>query len=843
MAPDLVNLTIDGQPVSVPKGTLLIDACANMGTYVPRFCSHPHLVPYAGCRMCLVDIEKAPKLATACSTPVGEGMVVHTATEKVRLAREGVLEFILVSHPLDCPVCDKGGECDLQDQTFLYGRGDSRVVDIKRFHHHFDLSSTIKLDYNRCILCKRCVRFTEEIGDDDRLIFRDRGAHTEISTQTDAPFNSRFGGEVIEYCPVGALTDQVFRFRARPWEIKEKPSTCGDCAMGCANNLHVRANDVVRIFSREKLDLNGHYICDRGRFGHEFKNHPERITQPLLRKSGRLETVTWDEAIAWAGQQLTRIAATDGPQQIAGLIGAERSLEDLYSFRELLNAFDTPHLDHWPSPVATPAQSQLLLNRLVPFQQAIESRNILLWDCHVFDELPMLALRLKQSRMGLMPAFGPRNPAKIRGVSSVRSLQSRYDFVNETTLTPSAQEALLLAVAEDFARKGNISRELQSALAQARESLRRANLPEVDPEQVNEFVNLLRADDAVLLIGQPILLQDARRLELLELVIRCREAARSKPLGLLLGVSESNSIGALAMGIQPRWDKRGPVGADAGTMQQRIADRALKAFLLVGGEHGHRWSAESLEGLGKLECFIAASYFLDEVTEKAHLVLPLATLYEDQGLSLNAEGRLQENARGTTPRPGTLNPVFYWCAALALRCNKVLSPRREDLRNAISRLPGLKSAADVTIVIDGWRQPASQEAAPSLRELVDSTRAVASGGEMLLLSRRPFWTPGSKLDHSPACADLIAPFAVRMNPSDAKKLGIGGGDTVSLSTSHGHLTGAAELTRGIPTGYVEVDEGHLAGRLATLGALKSGSIAVRVDRATAARPQEVATVS
>ncbi|MCG3151462.1 MAG: Nitrate reductase [bacterium] len=842
MAPETVNLTIDGQAVNVPKGTLLIDACAQIGTYVPRFCSHPHLVPYAGCRMCLVDVEKMPKLATACSTPVGEGMVVHTATEKVRLAREGVLEFILVSHPLDCPVCDKGGECELQDQTFLYGREDSRVIDVKRFHHHFDLSSTIKLDYNRCILCKRCVRYTEEIADDDRLIFRERGAHTEISTQTDEPFNSRFGGEVIEYCPVGALTDSVFRFRARPWEIKEKPSVCNDCAMGCANTLHVRANNVVRIFSREKADLNGPYICDKGRFSHEYKDHPERVTEPLLRKNGRLEPVSWEEAIAFSAQQLTRISQNPGSHQVAAVLGAERSLEDLGAVQALLAAFDVPHVDHWPPVQTTPAQSQYFLNRLVPFQQVVDSQHLLLWDSHLFDELPMLALRLKQSRMSQVPGvWGAKNAAKVRSVSTVRTLQSRYPFIEEASLTHLAQESLLLALAEEFARKSSPSRDLQAALTQAKEALLRVDLPPADPGQVADLAEWFRADDAVLVIGQSILLQDPRRLELLELVIRLREAGRGKPLGLLLAVPAANSIGCLALGLQPRWDKRGPVGADVRGIQERIATRALRALLLVGGDHGHQWSAEAIEGLEQLECFIAAAHFLDEVTNHAHVVFPLTSQYEESGSYINAEGRLQESVRGMTPPASKVRSITEWSAEIGLRCNQTLAPRREALIAHLSRVPGLKGLHEVTAVVDSWYQPTGNDGIPTIRALVESPRPGCGPQELCLITRRPFYQPGTLLDHSPAVKELITPWAIRMHPSDGRSRNMKVGDTISLSTSAGHLTGPVAFTRGIPQGYIEVDAGHEAGRLATLGRMDQGVLAVRVDKVTSAQPEEVLT--
>ncbi|MEO7993044.1 MAG: NADH-quinone oxidoreductase subunit NuoG [bacterium] len=832
---DLVTLTIDGQTVQAPKGTLLIEACAGIGTYVPRFCYHEHLVPYAGCRMCLVDVEKAPKLATACSTPVGEGMVVHTDNEKVRLAREGVLEFILVSHPLDCPVCDKGGECDLQDQTFLYGRPDSRVVDVKRFKHDYDLSSTIKLDYNRCILCKRCVRFTEEIGDDDRLIFRDRGASTEISTQTGAPFNSRFGGTVIEYCPVGALTDQVFRFRARPWELKLKNSTCGECSMGCASELHVRSNNVVRIFNREKHDLNGFYICDKGRFSHEFKDHPERVTRPLLRKGNRLETVSWTEALQWAGQQLKRIAQDD-PHAVAGLIGAQRSLEDLANFQGLLAGVNVPSVDVYPSIPVTHPQAAFFLRRLVPFEQAIASKNLVLFDSHLFDELPMVALRIKQSRDGLVAAWGPKNVSHVSSVAAIRTYQSRYPWVDEGLVPRHAHCAFIIAVANDLAGRVKLPNDLAATLKQATESTSASGIT-LDPMVVSEFAKSLWTEDAVLVIGHQPLMQDPALLERLELLVRVRETARNKPLGLLLGAPSANSIGALALGVLPRADKRGPVGKDAAAIAEAAQHRDLRALILAEAELQYRISPDLVEALGRLECLIVSTFFLDDIAAHAHLVLPAVSWYEATGHTVNAEGRIQELTRGTTPPAGDFRTIAQWTADLGLVCGLSLPVTTAAQLETLAIVPALREIADVTATRDGWIKVGGTDGPPSSCRATSGEQPRAD--QMRLLVRRPFWAPGSRLDHSPEVGQLIAPWQARMNPADAKRLGVANGDTLLVATAAGQVNVPVVITRGIPLGYLDVEEGHPDGHLAVLGPAANGIWTVSVDKASVARPVEV----
>ncbi|HYE76866.1 MAG TPA: NADH-quinone oxidoreductase subunit NuoG [bacterium] len=838
MPPELVTLTIDGKQVQAPKGTLLIEACAQHGTYVPRFCYHEHLVPYAGCRMCLVEVEKMPKLATACSTPVTEGMVVHTDTGKVREGRQGVLEFILVSHPLDCPVCDKGGECDLQDQTQLFGPPDSRMVDVRRFHPNYDLSPTIKLDYNRCILCKRCVRFTEEIGDDDRLIFRERGAYTEIDTQTGEPFDSRFGGTVIEYCPVGALTDQVFRFRARPWEIKERPSTCTLCAVGCAETLHVRSNKVVRIFNRAKPDLNGYYICDKGRFGHEFTVHSERVLTPLLREGSRLESVSWEEAIGWAADRLTQAVQTHGPQEVAGVIGADRSLEELYAFKRLMGALGTPHVDHYPSTKINPPAIPFFLNRLATFDQAVQSKSLVLWDAHLFDELPMVALRIKQSRMGLVEAWGPKNTSEVLSIAAARTYHSRYPWVRETVIPRHLHREALVALARQLSQRGRLPRELASALARAEEMVRPSGL--LDPTLITALATRLTAPDAVLAIGHQPLLQDTAILELLELVVRAREAAGGK-LKLLLGVPSANTLGAWALGIVPAWSKRGQEGACAEAIANHLLPKGRpKALVLAHVDAIRRWPTEALDGLKNVETLIAVSYFLDEITSQAHLVLPGLTPYEVTGVTVNPEGRLQEVTRGVTEPVRECRTLLNVCSDIALRMGTQIPTRREEALAALAKLtPALRHAPEVTFVHDAWLDGELQELPQVEFFTTEAGNQPAApnpnGGAFQLLVRRPFWVPSAMLDHSPR-AGSFASWAARLHPTDGRRLGVATGDAITLSTTHGHLTAPVVLTRGVPEGYVEVEEGHGHGRIPVLGALEHGTLTVKVDRAGAREP-------
>jgi NADH-quinone oxidoreductase subunit G len=298
-------LTINGKPLTAPKGMLLIEAAKLIGLEIPIFCYEPRLKPVGACRMCLVQIEKLPRLQTACTTPVAADMVVHTDTPDVVAAQNGVLELLLANHPLDCPICDKGGECPLQDNTFVFGPGASRFTEEKRHKEKaFPLGERIVLDRERCIMCFRCVRFHQEIPGDEALAAVERGSESEIATLSGEPYDSIFAGNTIELCPVGALTSRQYRFKARPWDLVRTPSVCNGCAVGCNIEVHSRTESVLRLVSRANPTIDDGWLCDRGRFETVPSPHTSRPARPMLREDGALRTATWDEAFTTAAELL-----------------------------------------------------------------------------------------------------------------------------------------------------------------------------------------------------------------------------------------------------------------------------------------------------------------------------------------------------------------------------------------------------------------------------------------------------------------------------------------------------------------------------------------------------------
>lgn len=339
--PDQVALTIDDIKVTVPAGTLVVDAAKTAGIEIPIFCSHPKLDPLGACRMCLVEFvgPRGSRLDTACTVRVAEGMVVRTNTEQVKTVREANLGFILINHPLDCPICDKGGECPLQDQTMAYGPGVSKFVEPKRHKNkRYPISDLILLDQERCILCWRCIRYLEEWEDKPQLGLFERGGETRIDAFPDQPVDAKTSGSIIDICPVGALTNRVARFRYRPWEIKKTPSVCNHCPVGCNLRLDERVHELRRIVARENMAVNDEWICDKGRFVHQFVDHPERLKRPLVRDNGTLREATWDEALDRIVARLDALADSAGPNAIGGIASPRISNEAAYLFQKFFRA-------------------------------------------------------------------------------------------------------------------------------------------------------------------------------------------------------------------------------------------------------------------------------------------------------------------------------------------------------------------------------------------------------------------------------------------------------------------------------------------------------------------------
>ena len=344
-----VSLVVDGREVTAPEGTMLVDAAKQGDVEIPVFCYEPKLGdPVGACRMCLVEIEGMPKLQTACSTPVRDGMVVYTQTDRVQEAQNAVVEFLLVNHPLDCPVCDKGGECPLQDIAMGWGPGKSRFTDPKRhFQKPLELSPLVAIDRERCILCYRCVRFSQEVAEDEQLQLLERGDKTFVGTFDERPYIAPFHGNITELCPVGALTSYTYRFRARPWDIEDAGSICTLCPSQCNVKFTVRDERVLRVLARDNTEVDDGWLCDKGRFAFQMFNSADRITRPMVRAGdGSLSPIGWDEAVQRVANGLRNAG-----EKAAALIGGGTSNEEGWLVQRILREGGSSNVDSSASPV------------------------------------------------------------------------------------------------------------------------------------------------------------------------------------------------------------------------------------------------------------------------------------------------------------------------------------------------------------------------------------------------------------------------------------------------------------------------------------------------------------
>src|SRR5262244_1897786 len=466
-ASKLVSITVDGRAVSAPAGTLLIEACKSAGIEVPAFCYYPNLSLQGACRMCLVRIERMPKLQTACTTGITEGMVVTTDSDEIRQARKSMVELLLGNHPLDCPVCDAGGECELQDMTFAYGAAESQYMEAKQHKEEQQWSPVVFFDRPRCILCYRCVRVCGEGMDVWALGVQNRGVTSLIAPNKQDHLECEECGMCIDICPVGALTSGAYRYKTRPWEMKHVGTVCTHCGDGCKTTLGVRRSDtgmdLVRGDNRDKSGINGDFLCIKGRYAFDYFDHPERLRQPLIRKNGQLVPATWEEAIDHAAQRLKQIRDSQGGQAI-GVIGSNRTTnEENYLLQKFARTvLGTNNIDHHRT-ADFPAFASALAgksNATASMRDVGSAPAILLIGNDPTNQHPLLAyqirnnVRLRRSKLYVInsqPIKLRRQavsftqiPANAEGV--VAALLSGEDSASDALVTGSANRDTWMAL-------------------------------------------------------------------------------------------------------------------------------------------------------------------------------------------------------------------------------------------------------------------------------------------------------------------------------------------------------------------------------------------------------------
>ncbi len=861
----LVQVTIDGHTVRVPVGTLVTDAARAAEVHVPIFCSHQKLPPLGACRICVVEVGTPrlgpdrlpvlgpdgspeiawmPKVQTGCTTFVSDGMHVRTASNVATQARQGVMEFLLVNHPLDCPVCDEGGECQLQDLAFAFGADFSRMEEAKRTFDSEDLGPIVKKEANRCIVCMRCVRYCDEVMGENALTAHQRGVHTEISSFDRQPLNCEQCGNCVEVCPVGALTALPYRFKARPWDLRQHITICEWCPNGCSVRLGVRGMEILRARGTEYRGVNQEYLCVRGRFGHDFVNAAERLTAPLVRTGAALQPAGFQEAVAYAAARLRDLAATHGPECIAFLGGEKLNVEEQYLFQKLARAvLGTPNVDARTRPAAPVAGDALLRasgggRAPLTFEQLVDAQEVLVLFDDLQGEAPL-------AQAAVVRGFRQRGlHVTVAHARRVKLARPRFDG-DWLALKPGSELALTLALtraALDLDTPPGATPEVAQALASLRDSLA-SWTPEktegetgVSGQAVAAAARRMRtAERKALLFGRGVLehAQAPALLQAVENLAWALGAITAESSSVMAFGPHHNSAGALEMGLVPdhlpgyvaaadasartgfekAWGRTLPgAGLSARQALAAAAEGRVRALWIVSDDLLASAPDRALveRALERCELVIVNEMFLTRTAARAHVVFPVAAFAEKEGSTLNSERRLQKTNRALSPR-GTRSMngsgtradwEVFQAVARELGADWRYRTAEDVFRELVRLTPGLAGLSYASLLPDGALLAGTR--VPARVQPVDGATGPPAGEGLWLLSGGTLFADGGLSGRSSTLAKLAGSLRARLSPAECSRLGLVAGDRLELSGPAGAIALALEIDDSVPAGAVFV---------------------------------------
>ena len=739
---EMVSLTIDGEQISVPKGTLVIRAAELMGVQIPRFCDHPLLDPVGACRQCLVEVEGQRKPMASCTTTVSPDMVVHTqySSEAADKAQRGVMELLLINHPLDCPICDKGGECPLQNQAMSNGRPETRFEDVKRtYPKPINISAQVLLDRERCVLCARCTRFSAQIAGDPFIELLERGALQQVGIAPGEPFQSYFSGNTVQICPVGALTGTAYRFRARPFDLVSSPSVCEHCASGCAQRTDHRRGKVLRRLAGDDPEVNEEWNCDKGRWAFSYATVGDRITTPLIREDGVLRPASWSEALTVAGAELLAAGTNTGV-----LVGGRSTVQDAYAYSKFA--------------------------RMVLGTNDIDFRA----RAHSAEEADFLAARIAGQPMTLRYAELEKAPTVLLAGLEPEE-ESPIVFLRlRKAARKNGQQVLAVA---PFASRGLTK--MAGTLIPAVPGTEAAAL---DALQTDER---LRRPGAVILVGERLATSPGA----LSAALRLASATGARLAWIPRragerGALEAGALPNLLPGGRPVDDAEArnqtaavwntsdlprAAGRDTGAILAAAADGRLSALIVGGVEVTDLPDpATALAALRATPFVVSLELRESEVTELADVVFPVAPVVEKGGAYLNWEGRI---------RP--FKPALQTNAIPDLRVLHYLA----DEIGVDLGLPGPEAADSELARLGTWTGPR-----PAVPSSSPEPSPAPGPGQAVLASWRLLLDAGRLQDGEPYLAGTAVSPVVRLSPATAAELGVTPGDPVTVSTDRGSVT-------------------------------------------------------
>jgi NADH-quinone oxidoreductase subunit G len=757
----MVNIEIDGIPLKVDSAKMIIQAADEAGIDIPRFCYHKNLSIVANCRMCLVEVDKARKALPACATPVAEGMKVFTQSETALAAQRGVMEFLLINHPLDCPICDQGGECELQDLSLGYGSGISRFSEKKRVVKDKDIGPLVQTDMTRCIHCTRCVRFGQEIAGIKELGATGRGEHMEIGTYVEHSLASELSGNIIDLCPVGALTSKPFRYKARAWEMTSHPSIAMHDAVGSSVEIHTRQNEVMRVVARDNESVNQSWISDRDRFSYLGLKHPDRLLNPMIKQNGEWQTTDWQTALEFAVEGLKHVKNKNGADQIAGLISPTATLEEAYLFQKWLRAFGSQNIDHRlrQQDFSDAGHEQFTPLCLAEIE---ESDAIVLLGCNIRSEAPLLAHRIRQS-------------------ANVGGLVSDINFFKTDLLMPVDRQVVVNST-QLFTLLSGIAKallHLDELAAKTWQHLMREKAASATEQNI--AMQLANANQPLIVVGA--LANQHPQAS----VIRAMAALISKLTGArLLILPEANSQALHLAGALPHSDASQDQkdGLDANAIWQE----QLRAYVLfnIEPEFDCADPAAAQLALQRAGFVVAINNFqCDSLHEYADVLLPLAAFAETSGTFVGLDHQWQSFTGAVAP-PGESRPGW-----------KILR-----VLGNISKFSGFDYVSS-----EGVRQELQDQLnrqTPVKKSIYIPTEINNLKG-VQLISEVPIYRTDSLVRHSKALQ--LTPEnqfmdTLRIHPTQAEKSGLHQGDLVQIKQDEFSVSAKVLIDEQVAEGMV-----------------------------------------